>query len=278
MSVWNVEERDDGIVIAAHNNPPHNYFIGESATGLAEMLPRWREPDVRVVILTGAVPDRYITHYSVEELLELAEDREALIRASNDLIDGWHTLLGSLRFLDKPIIAAMTGDDRRRRPRAVAELRHPHHAARRLHGRLPRGRARHPHRHRLAAARRARSAAAARSTSSCAAATSRPEGALELGIVNELADDAKARAIEVAERLAKASPVALTAAKRSVVRGSNLPLQEGVRVEADEWLKTMATEQAIDLMKDYVAQPFEERLNWVRDHGAWPEPGSAIGS
>ena len=77
MSVWEVEDRD-GIIVAAHNNPPMNYFIGASAAGLAEMLPRWREPDVRVVILTGAIPDRYITHYSVEELVDLAEDREDL--------------------------------------------------------------------------------------------------------------------------------------------------------------------------------------------------------
>ena len=73
--VWKVEE-NDGIVIAAHDNPPMNYFVGASAAGLAEMLPRWREHDVRVVIITGADPGRYITHYSVEELVDLAEDRE----------------------------------------------------------------------------------------------------------------------------------------------------------------------------------------------------------
>lgn len=105
-----------------------------------------------------------------------------------------------------------------------------------------------------------------------------PEGALELGIVNELADDAKARAIEIAERLVKASPVAPTAAKRSIVRGANLPMQEGLRVEAEEWLKTMATQEAINLMTDYVDRPVEERLDWVRDHGAWPEPGAATGA
>ena len=39
MSVWDIEDRD-GIVIVAHNNPPMNYFIDASASGLAEMLPR----------------------------------------------------------------------------------------------------------------------------------------------------------------------------------------------------------------------------------------------
>ena len=28
-------------------------------------------------------------------------------------------------------------------------------------------------------------------------------------------------------------------------------------------------------MKSYVDTPFEERRAWVREHGAWPEPGSA---
>jgi enoyl-CoA hydratase len=277
VSIWEVEERDDGIIIAAHNNPPHNYFIGESAAGLAEMLPRWRDDDVRVVILTGAVKDRYITHYSVEELLDLAEDRQELIRRSNELIDGWHTLVGSLRFLDKPIIAAMTGTtgggglelslncDIRIMQRGDYMVGFPEASLGILTGTGSQLLAR----------------AIGRSRALDFLLRSRyvtPEGALELGIVNELADDAKARSIEVAERLAKASPVALAAAKRSVVRGANLPLQEGVRVEADEWLKTMRTEQAIELMSDYVAQPFEKRLDWVRDHGAWPEPGAAIGS
>jgi hypothetical protein len=31
-------------------------------------------------------------------------------------------------------------------------------------------------------------------------------------------------------------------------------------------------------MKSYVETPFEGRRDWVRDHGAWPEPGSATGA
>jgi enoyl-CoA hydratase len=277
MSVWNIEERDGGIVIAAHNNPPMNYFIGESATGLAELLPRWREPEVRVVIITGAIPDRYITHYSVEELVGMYEDRDALIQASYDLIYGWHSLLQSLSYLDKPVIAAMTGTtgggglelslncDIRIMQRGDYMLGFPEASLGILTGTGSQLLAR----------------AIGRSRALDFLLRSRyvtPEGALELGIVNELADDAQARALEIAERLALGSPVALAAAKRSVVRGANLPMQEGLRIEAEEWLKTIVTDEALELMRDYVAQPFEERLNWVRDHGAWPEPGAAVGS
>jgi enoyl-CoA hydratase len=277
MSVWNVEEREDGIVIAAHNNPPMNYFVGESAAELAEMLPRWREPDVRVVIITGAIPGKYITHYSVEELVELAEDRESLIRASYDLIYGWHGLLQSLSYLDKPVIAAMTGDtgggglelslncDIRIMERGDYLLGFPEASLGILTG----------------TGSQLLERAIGRSRALDFLLRSRyvnPEGALELGIVNELADDAKARAIEVAERLVTNSAVALTAAKRSVVRGANLPMQEGLRVEAEEWLKTIVTDEAIEALRSYAETPFEERRQWVRDHGAWPEPGAATGS
>jgi len=46
-------------------------------------------------------------------------------------------------------------------------------------------------------------------------------------------------------------------------------MQEGLRVEAEEWLKTIITDQAIEAMRSYVATPFEERRQWVRDQ----EPG-----
>jgi enoyl-CoA hydratase/carnithine racemase len=274
--VWKVEE-NDGIVIAAHDNPPMNYFVGASAQGLAEMLPRWREPDVRVVIITGASPGRYITHYSVEELVDLASDREDLVRRSYDLIFGWHTLLQSLSYLDKPIIAAMTGDtgggglelslncDIRIMERGDYLLGFPEASLGILTG----------------TGSQLLERAIGRSRALDFLLRSRyvnPEGALELGIVNELADDAKARAVEVAEKLRSNSAVALTAAKRSIVRGANLPMAEGLRIEAEEWLKTIVTDEAIEAMKSYVDTPFEGRREWVREHGAWPEPGSATGS
>ena len=276
MSVWDVED-EGGIIVAAHNNPPMNYFIGESAAELAEMLPRWRQEDVRVVIITGAIPGKYITHYSVEELVDLAADRDDLVRRSYDLIYGWHGLLQSLSFLDKPVIAAMTGDtgggglelslncDIRIMQRGDYLLGFPEASLGILTG----------------TGSQLLERAIGRSRALDFLLRSRyvtPEGALELGIVNELADDARARAMEVAERLKANSAVALTAAKRSVVRGANLPMQEGLRVEAEEWLKTIVTDEAMEALRSYAETPFEDRRQWVRDHGAWPEPGAATGS
>ena len=105
-----------------------------------------------------------------------------------------------------------------------------------------------------------------------------PEGALELGIVTELAKDARARAIEIAEGLQRQSAVSVTAAKRSIVRGANLPIEEGLKIEAEEWLKTIVTDEAMQLMRDYVKQPFEKRRDWVQSHGVPPLPGNATGA
>jgi enoyl-CoA hydratase len=91
-----------------------------------------------------------------------------------------------------------------------------------------------------------------------------PDQALALGIVSEVADDARARALEIARNLARQSAVALAQTKRCVLRGAALPLSEGLRVEADAFLATMLSDAAVEAMDDYVATPHEERRAWVR--------------
>ncbi|MGB1882373.1 MAG: enoyl-CoA hydratase/isomerase family protein [Gammaproteobacteria bacterium] len=276
MKYWDIEQQG-AVMIAAYNNPPTNYMVAEATAELAELIIHWREPDVRAVVLTGAVPDRYITHYSVEELVEMGADPKALEQAAHTLIYGYHTLLRSLAYLDKPIVVGMTGDtmgcglelslncDIRVAQKGDYRIGFPEVALGILTGTgsqllakiIGHGRA-------MDFLMRSR----------CVT----PEGALELGIVTELADDARARAIEIAEGLARLSPVSVTAAKRSITRGANLPMEEGLKVEAEEWLKTIVTEQAMDIMRDYVAQPFDDRRAWIDRHGVPPRAGHATGS
>jgi enoyl-CoA hydratase/carnithine racemase len=275
MSYWDVEERD-GIVIAAHNNPPMNYLVGEGTAELASLIERWRSSDVRVIVITGAPKDKYITHYSVEELVKLVEDPDRL-RAAHGLVFGYHALLRSLAYLDKPVIAAMNGDtmgaglelslncDIRIAQQGDFRIGFPEVALGILTG--------------TGSQLLARMIGLGRALDFLLRSrTVTPEGALELGIVNELAKDARARAVEIAEGLKRLSPVSVTAAKRSIVRGANLPIEEGLRVEGEEWLKTIVTEDALRLMRDYVAQPFEKRREWIHGHGVPPTTGSAVGS
>jgi len=59
------------------------------------------------------------------------------------------------------------------------------------------------------------------------------EEALQLGLVNRVADDVVEAARELAGQIMKNSPVALALAKESVARGIDVPLPEALEIEAD---------------------------------------------
>ena len=276
MKFWTIEQRG-GVVVAAYNNPPTNYLVGEATIELAALIETWRAPEVRAVVLTGAVHDRYITHYSVEELVAWDGAPDKLRAMAYGMIHGYHNLLRSLAYLDTPVVVAMTGDtmgaglelslncDIRIAQRGDFRIGFPEVALGILTGTGSQLLAR------IIGHGRAMDFLM-RSRTVC------PQGALELGIVTELADDARARAIEIAEGLARLSPVSVIGAKRAINRGANLPIEEGLRIEAEEWLKTIVTPEAMTLMKDYVSQPFEARRAWIRAHGVPPAAGAAIGA
>ena len=105
MDLWQTELRDDGVFVAAYDNPPMNYFTGQATVELGELLARWRDPDVKAVVITGAQPGKYITHYSVEELVQGSAHPEQLRRSFPESIAAWHTLLQNLTYLDKAVDA-----------------------------------------------------------------------------------------------------------------------------------------------------------------------------
>ena len=47
MDLWRTELRDDGVFVAAYDNPPMNYFTGQATAELGELLARWRDPTSR---------------------------------------------------------------------------------------------------------------------------------------------------------------------------------------------------------------------------------------
>jgi enoyl-CoA hydratase len=264
VDFWEVDRRADGVVVASYTNAPMNYFVAEGAAELGGLIPTWRDPKVRVVILTGGPRDQYLTHYSVEELAELAGDRDGMRALGTDLNDGYHALVQDLSDLEKPVIAAMSGDamggglelslgcDIRIAQRGDFSIGFPEISLAIIPGgggtqRLARIVGAGPA---LDFILRSRIVS--------------PDQALALGLVSEVADDAGARALEVAQSLAQQSAVALAAAKRSVLRGASLPLAEGLRVEADAFLATMLSDEGAAAMNDYAATPHEERRAWVR--------------
>jgi enoyl-CoA hydratase/carnithine racemase len=264
VDYWEVDDLDGGVVVASYTNAPMNYFVAEGAAELGALIPTWRDPNVRVVILTGGPEGQYLTHYSVEELAALASDRDGMRVLGTDVNDGYHALVQDLSDLEKPVIAAMSGDtmggglelslgcDIRIAQRGDFSIGFPEISLAIIPGgggtqRLPRVIGAGPA---LDFVLRSRIVS--------------PDQALALGLVSEVADDARARAVEVAQSLARQSPVALAAAKRSVLRGASLPLGEGLRVEADAFLTTMLTDEGVAAMSDYVGTPHDERRAWVR--------------
>jgi enoyl-CoA hydratase/carnithine racemase len=264
MAYWDVERTDRGVVVAAYTNAPMNYFVGEGVEELADLIPTWRAPEVRAVVITGGPADQYLTHYSVEELGALAADRATMSALGTDVNDGYHALVQDLSDLEKPVVAGMSGDtmggglelslgcDIRIAQRGDFSIGFPEVSLGIIPGgggtqRLPRIIGAGPA---LDFILRGRIVS--------------PQQALEVGLVSEVADDARARATEVAEALAERSFAALAAAKRSVLRGASLPLSEGLRVEADAFLATMLTDEGAATMAEYAETPHEERREWIR--------------
>ena len=98
-TLWSTEQVG-GVVVALYDNAPMNYFCAQGAQELAGLIEQWRDPSVRAVVLGGG-GDRgaFLTHYSVEELLAAARDRDALRVAGTSLTRGYHALLLMLRDL-----------------------------------------------------------------------------------------------------------------------------------------------------------------------------------
>ena len=270
MALWKVEV-EDGVAIAAYEYPPMNYFCGPGTLELVALTQQWRAPEIRAVVLTGGVPGRFITHYSVEELVGLAEHRDLVRTGGTGGNHAYHEMLRGLRDLPKPVIAAMSGDtmgggfelslacDIRIAERGDYRIGLPEV----LLGILPGG---------SGTQRLARLLGAGRAVDfMLRGRIVRPEEALDLGLVHELADDAAARARELAASLARLSPVAIAEIKRAVYEGSELHLSAGLRLEAEGFTATMLTDEALASMREYVSQPLEKRRDWLEQRSPAPK-------
>jgi len=272
MDYWKVETNDP-IVIARYSNPPMNYFCAEGTQELVELIESWRDPAIRAVVLAGGVPNKFITHYSVEELVGLAEDRGAMKAMGSALNRSYHYMLRNLRDLPKPVIVAMTGDTMGGgfelslscdiRIAAAGDYRFglPEITL----GILPGG---------CGTQRLSRLIGVGKAIDFILRGRiCKPDEALALGLVHEVARDAEARATAVAHELATLSPVAIAEVKRAVYQGADLHLEAGLEIEGDAFMATMFSEEGLATMREYVAQPFEKRRDWLERKHALIHPG-----
>lgn len=262
MEHWVTEQRD-GVVVAKYRNPPMNYFCAAGTQELVELIESWRDPEVRAVVLAGEPEGQFITHYSVEELLEIASDREQLRVTGLALTQGYHEMLFALRDLPKAIVVAMTGNtmgggfelslsgDIRIGQRGDYRYGLPEVTL----GILPGGSGTQRLSRLIGAGRAVEFILRGRVVP--------PEEAYHLGLVHEVADDALARAVEIARELAAQPPLALSRAKRAVYGGSDTHLAAGLEIERARFLETMLSDDGRAAMKAYVDLPYEKRRDWL---------------
>jgi enoyl-CoA hydratase len=104
-------ERDHGVAICTMVNPPMNYLTAPMTQELGQLIGELAgDGAVRSVMLTGGVPGKFITHYSVEELAILAADPQAYRERGSQGEAAFHALLNAVQRLPKPVIAAINGD------------------------------------------------------------------------------------------------------------------------------------------------------------------------
>ncbi|MDR3449755.1 MAG: enoyl-CoA hydratase/isomerase family protein [Alphaproteobacteria bacterium] len=259
MSYWSVA-LEDGIAVATYSNPPMNYMIGPAVLELIDLVQDWQRDDVRVVILTGGIAGKFITHYSVEELIDLAripaDEMKAINRGYQDFVLGF-------RRLAKPVIVALNGDTMGGGFEIAlgADIRIAQAGDHRIGlpevrlGILPGGTGTQALSRLVGLARAAEFILCGRVVA--------PERARELGLVHEVVPDALARAKEVARDLVSISPYALAEAKRALYQGFELPIVEGCKVESEAFCNTMVSASGLAQMRRYTALPFDARRDSI---------------
>ena len=246
----------DGILTVTFNNPPHGYFTGEMAETLLGLLPMMEEDAIRVVVLTGAVDGIFIQHYSVEELVGLSDHLRSKGRSFDETTDvDDHTMnqvARGLEALPKPAIAAINGNamgggwelamacDLRIAEAGDFSLGLPEVNL----GILPGA---------GGTQRLARLVGTARALEmALCGRTVTPTEAAALGMVHEVADDARARAAVLASELAGKSPGAVAHIKR-LVRAAQPAIDPDVlRLESQLFLDLAVSDDGNRLMKEFV--------------------------
>ena len=68
----------DGIATVSFHNPPKGFFTSDMVAQTSEIVTRLEDDEsVRVIVFTGKLPDVFIRHFSVEEIIEMTEGLKA---------------------------------------------------------------------------------------------------------------------------------------------------------------------------------------------------------
>ncbi len=257
--------KNQGIALVTIGTQELIYLTAQTGDEL-DAVTREIEADqsVRAVVFTGGSPGVFIQHYSVQELVSIAEQ----LRASGAKFDergepqsfSLDKACDRVETMPKPAIAAINGNcmggglefalccDIRIVEDGPYQLGLPEVTVGILPGgggtqRLPRV---------VGAARALEFMLLGRRLT--------PREAAAFGLVNEMArGKALERAMEVAGQLASQSPRAMAHIKRLARSAMQSPLAEGLKLERNLFMDLMTTDWAIDAMKAYVRSLEEQK-------------------
>jgi enoyl-CoA hydratase len=239
-----------------------SYFTDEDIQQLEGLLDEWASPEVTAVVLAGAVPGKFITHFDVDSILLKQVEPEGPIDAPVRS-RRYHALTRRLNELPKPVIAALNGDAMGGgfELALACDIRIGEYGDYRYGlpevrlGIVPGG---------SGLTRMARLIGPGKALRlGLAAQVLEPEEAFRVGLVEELAVDAVAAAVELAHSIGDLTPSAVAMAKRIVYQTSGLPLAVALEIELESTYRAKQSPGAAAPMREYLDLPLAERRDWL---------------
>ncbi len=250
-------ERRDAAMIARLDNPPRNLLNAKMVVELGALV-NAVEADgaTRTLILTGASEGTFILHYDVGELSSASDYARKQAApppaAADDELHGMHKLLLALQDMSKPVIAAINGIAMGGGCELTLACDFRYIAKGGMIG-LPEVRVGIlPGAGGTQRMARLLGTAKALELMLLGEVVSADE-AERIGLVHKAVDPDQllTAALELASELAGRPPLSLALIKQCVLKGSELPLIDGLRLEQDAFQQTMRSDDASRLMREY---------------------------
>jgi enoyl-CoA hydratase/carnithine racemase len=257
-------EKDGPVVLWKFSNPPQNLATMETGAELVQLVEEFdRDPELRVGIVTSAVPGMFIQHFDVSLILEMADNlKNASDREVAQQLASLPAPLGLGERTSKPIICAINGPvegggcemalgcDLRFISRE-AFMGQPE-----VNGGFPPGGG--------GTQRLARLVGVSKAMELCL--TGRriyPDEAERLGLVVQAChpDELLPTVVAFAHQLAAKPAQGVANIKRAIYEGSNMTLKDGLLLERELFFDAIRNDEAIEIMRTYVdAGQDRERL------------------
>jgi enoyl-CoA hydratase/carnithine racemase len=267
-------EKDGPIVIWRFANPPRNLATLETGAELVQLVEEFdRDSELRVGIITSAVPGMFIQHFDVASILGWAE---TLSQASDEEVAKQLSTIppprGIADYTRKPVICAINGPVQGGGCEMALSCdfrfisRDSFMGQPEVRGGFPPGGG--------GTQRLARLVGVGRALELCL--TGRriyPDEAERLGLVTRACDpeELMPTVMAFARELATKPPVGVELTKRAIHEGASLPLQEGLELERRLFFEAIRSPDALNIMRLYVqAGQDPERLAEMISEGGTP--------